>query len=271
MSTHADPDLLCAYATGEIDAVDAFSVEAHVVQCPACQAAVAPLVAEARLRRVLADVEDELDAPPIGATERALRMLRIRPDLARLLAATPSLSLSWLSAVALALCFAVVAAGHGERGMLLFLCLAALLPMGGVAVSYWRAFDPAFEIAVAAPFSSVRLLLLRAAAVLATTIAMAGVAAAALPGVGWGAAAWAVPSLALTLASLALATYIPAPAAFAAVTAAWLATVVFGAVASDDMLALFGRPAQLGLVAVGAGAALVLARRLDHLDVQTKL
>lgn len=271
MSTHVDSDLLRAYATGEIDAAQAFSVEAHVVLCPTCQAAVAPLADRTRLERVLAGVEDELDAPPLGAIERVLRGLRIRPDLARLLAATPSLSLSWLSAVALALSFAVVAAREGEGGMLLFLCLAALLPMAGVAVSFSRALHPTFEIGVAAPFSSVRLLLLRGAAVLATTTAMACAAAAAVPGIGWNAVAWAVPSLALTLASLALATYISALAAFAVVTAAWLAAVMLNDAVADDVLAMFGRPTQFGLAVLGAGAALVLARRSDRLDVRTTL
>lgn len=271
MSTHVHPDLLCAYATGEIDSAHAFSVEAHVVRCPACQAAVAPLADRARLERVLAGVDDVLDAPSIGAIERVLRGLRIRPDLARLLSATPSLSLSWLLSVALALSFTVLAAYHGDGGMLLFLCLAALLPVAGVAVSFSRGLDPTFEIAVAAPFSSVRLLLLRATAALATTIAMAGAAAASLPGIGWSAVGWAVPALALTLASLALATYIAPLTAFALVTAAWLATVLVTATASDDVLTIFGRPTQLGLVAVGVGAAVVLARRIDHLDVQPAL
>jgi hypothetical protein len=271
MSTHVDPDLLCAYATGEIDAARAFSVEAHVVQCPGCQAAVAPLADPARLDRVLAAIEDVLDAPPIGAIERVLRGLRVRPDLARLLSATPSLSLSWLLSVALALSFTVLAAYHGDGGKLLFLCLAALLPVAGVAVSFSRGLDPTFEIAVAAPFSGVRLLLLRATAAMATTIAMEGVAAVLLPGIGWKAVAWAVPSLALTLASLALATYIPPLTAFALVTGAWLATVLFNALATDDLLAVFGGPTQLGLLALGAGAGLVLARRIDHLDVQRNL
>ncbi|HEV7807004.1 MAG TPA: hypothetical protein VGO80_14370 [Solirubrobacteraceae bacterium] len=271
MSTHVDSDLLCAYTTGEIDAAHAFSVDAHVVLCPTCQAAVAPLADPVRLERVLAAVEDELDAPPLGAIERVLRALRIRPDLGRLLAATPSLSLSWLSSVALALSFAVMAAREGEHGMLLFLCLAALLPMAGVAMSFSRALDPTFEIGVAAPFSSVRLLLLRAATVLATTAAIAGAAATALPGAGWNAVAWVVPSLALTLASLALATYIPALAAFAVVTTAWLAVVLLNDAVADDVLAMFGRPAQVGLVALGAGAALVLGRRVEHLDVQRSI
>lgn len=44
-------------------------------------------------------------------------------------------------------------------------------------------------------------MLLRSAAVLATTIAVMGLAALLLPGADWTAAAWILPSLALTVAS----------------------------------------------------------------------
>ena len=269
--THVDPRLLSAYAADDIDPAHAFSIEAHVVQCTVCQAAVGQLVDRARMDRVLADIDDHLDAPRVGVIENGLRRLRVPEHLARLLAATPSLSLSWLAAVALTLGFAAVAAHHGERGLLLFLCLAALVPLAGVAASFARGLDPTYEIGVAAPFSSVHLLLLRASAVLPITIAMVGLAALALPGVGWSAAAWLLPSLALTLTSLALATYLPALTAFAAVTTAWLATVVFSAAASSDRLAAFDGTAQLAFVALGAAAALVLARRHDHLDTQRTL
>lgn len=268
MSTHVEPGLLAAYAAGEVDAAHAFSVEAHVVECPACQGAVGRLVDGGRLARVLADVEDRLDAPRPGAIEMILRRLHVPEHLARLLAATPALSLSWLGAVVLALTFAVVAAHNGERGLLMFLCLAALLPVAGVAASFSGGLDPTHEIGVAAPFSSVHLLLIRAAAVLPTTIATAALAAFALPGVGWSAAAWLLPSLALTLASLALATYIPALTAFVAVSTAWVTAVVVSGVSAEDRLAVFDGGAQLAFLALAACAAVVLARRRDQLDVR---
>lgn len=270
MNTHVEPELLAAYAGGDVDGAHAYSIEAHVVECPDCQAAVGRLVAPARLQRVLADVEDRLDTPHAGPVEALLGRLGVPDHLARLLALTPSLSVSWLGAVALALLFAVGAAQQGERGLLVFLCVAALLPLAGVAAAFGRGLDPTFEIAVAAPFSGVRLLLLRSAAVLPTTLALAGLAALALPGVGWIAAAWLLPSLGLTVMSLAVATYVAPLPAFGAVTASWLAIVALTSV-SGDRLAAFDGGAQLAFAVLAAGAAIVLALRHEQLDLDQAL
>jgi len=267
MTTHVEAELLAAYASGDVDGAHAYSVEAHVVGCADCQAAVGRLLAPARLERGWADIEYRLDAPRAGPVESVLARIGVPAHLARLLAATPSLSMSWLGAVALTLAIAVLAAHQGERGLLLFLCVAALLPLAGVAAAFGRGLDPTFEVAVAAPFSSVRLLLLRTAAVLPTTIALAAVAALTLPGVGWTAAAWLMPSLGLTVMSLALATYLAPVRAFGAVTAAWLAIVVLSALDSGDRLAAFDGAAQIAFAVLAAGAAIVLALRQDQLDL----
>jgi hypothetical protein len=267
MNSHVEPELLAAYAGGDFDGAYAYSVEAHVVECAECQAAIGRLVASARLERVWADVEDRLDTPRPGPVEALLGRLGVPSHLARLLAATPSMSVPWLGAVALTLGFAVTAAHQGARGLLVFLCVAALLPLAGVAAAFGRGLDETFEVAVAAPFSSVRLLLLRSAAVLPTTIALAGVAALAMPGVGWIAAAWLLPSLGLTLMSLALATYVAPLRAFGAVTAAWLVIVALSAVESGDRLAAFDGGAQIAFVVLAAGAAIVFALRRDELDL----
>jgi hypothetical protein len=268
MNPHVEAELLAAYASGDVDGAHAYSIEAHVVDCSDCQAAIGRLAAAARLQRVWADIEDRLDAPRVGPVEVVLARLGVPDHLARLLAATPSLSVSWLSAVALSLGFAAVAAAEGsERGLLLFLCVAALLPLAGVAAAFGRGLDPTFEVAVAAPFSNVRLLLVRTAAVLVTTIALAGLAALTLPGVGWTAAAWLLPSLGLTAMSLALATYIAPLSAFATVTTAWLAIVILSALDPGDRLAAFDGRAQIAFVVLAAGGAIVLALRQDHLDL----
>lgn len=266
MNTHVEPDLLAAYASGDVDVARAYSVEAHVEQCSDCQAAIGRMLAPGRLDRVWEDVEDRLDAPARGPVERVLSSLGVRDHLARLLAATPSLSVSWLGAVALTLAFAAIAAREGERGMLLFLCVAAMLPLAGVAAAFGRGLDPAFEVAVAAPFSDVRLLLLRTAAVLPVTLALAGLAALTLPGFGWTAAAWLLPSLGLTAASLALSTWMAPARAFGAVTAAWLAFVIFNAVGSGDRLAAFDAGAQVAFALLAVAAVAVLTLRHDHLD-----
>lgn len=271
MNTHVEPELLAAYASGAVDGAHAYSIEAHVVDCADCQAAIGRLVAPARVQRVWADVEDRLDAPRVGPVAAALGRVGVPDHLARLLAATPSLSVSWLCAVALALGFAAIAAHESEHGLLLFLCVAAVVPLAGVAAAFGRGLDPTFEIAVVAPFSCVRLLLLRTAAVLPTTIALAGLAALTLPGVGWTAMAWLLPSLGLTVMSLALATYIAPLKAFAAVTTAWLGIVVLSAVDSGDRLTAFNGAAQFAFVVLAACAAVVFALRHDHLDLARTL
>ena len=266
MTWHADSALLDAYAAGDVDPAQAFSVEAHLTDCEHCRAALAPRADTARLDRLWLEVEDRLDEPAHGPVESLLRRLGVADHVARLLAATPSLTVSWLSAVALALGFAVFAAHQGARGVLLFLCLAGLAPMAGVAAAFGPALDPIYELGLAAPLSSVRLLLLRSSAVLATTIPLAGVAALALPGVGWTAAMWLVPSLTLTLASLALATYVAPGVAVAAVGGLWVAGAVVAASAPVDRLAAFGGSGQLAFAALAVVAAAVLLRRRDRLD-----
>jgi hypothetical protein len=177
----------------------------------------------------------------------------------------------WLVAVALALVFAVVAAHHGERGLLLFECLAALLPLAGVAAAFGPGLDPAYEVGAAAPFSSLRLLLIRSAAVLVASVLLAGLAAIGLPGHGWTAVAWLLPSLALTTASLALATYMSPRAAFAVVTATWLAVAAASAAGGGDELAAFRGGGQIVFLLLAAVATVVLVLHRDRLDLRKDL
>lgn len=263
---HVDDGLLAAYARGDVDAAHAYSVEAHVVECATCQARIAGHVAAPRLEDNWLAIVDTLDEPRRGPAERLLARLGVAPHIARLLAATPSLTVSWLAGVAIALAVAVAGAHQGERGVALFLCVAALAPVAGVAASFGRGIDPTHELALAAPMSSVHVLLLRTVAVVGATVALTAVAAVALPGLGWEAAAWLLPALGLTLASLALATYVAHTTAFAAVAGLWLAAMIATAVRPGDALAAFDGVAQPAFAALVAGAALVLARRREALD-----
>jgi hypothetical protein len=263
---HVEGPLLVAYARGDVDDADAFSIEAHLVACEHCQAAVATIVPPSRIEATWEEIVDVLDAPRPGFVEGLLTRLGVAPHVARLLAATPSLTLSWFGAVTIALAVAVYGAHQGERGVTLFLCVAALAPVAGVAASFTRGLDPTHELGVAAPMSSVRLLLLRTVAVLGATLVLTALGALALPSLGWTAAAWLVPALALTLASLALATYLPHTTAFATVTIAWVAATIAATVRPADALAAFDGTAQLVCVLVMAACALVLARRYEALD-----
>lgn len=276
MTWHADAALLDRYACGDIDQARASSVEAHLLNCAHCRGAVAARVPPDRLEAGWLAMERVLDAPRPGPVERLLLRMGIPQHLARLLAATPALRLSWLSAVSLALAFAVIASynGQGEARMLAFLLVAPLLPVAGVAVAFAPGIDPAYEIALAAPMASFRLLLVRAAAVLASTAVLAGLAALALPEVGWVVAAWVLPALGLSAVSLALSSVAaPLPSA-AAVASVWLVGVLgsevlaarrAGAVWGSGGLhsVAFDPAGQVAFAVMAATAVLVVLVRRD--------
>ena len=146
MSTgwHLDQDLVRRYVAGEANAVLAASVEAHVVACGECRRLLAPAVDARRLDAVWAEIADTVDTPQAGLFERLLHLLGVRADTARLLAATPSLRIPWLAAVAAVFAFAALAAGLAPQGQLLFLTVAPLAPVAGVALAFGRAGDPTY-------------------------------------------------------------------------------------------------------------------------------
>ncbi len=282
MNWHADTALLDRYATGTLDDASALSVEAHLLTCALCQAAVATAVPADRLAAIWDEVEEVLDAPRPAPVERVLRRLGVGEHLARLLAATPSLRLSWLGAVAFALAFAVLAT-HGQwggRGLLVFLAVAPILPVVGTAVAFGPSLDPTYELSLASPMHNLRLLLLRAVAVLSTTTVLAGLAALFASHLSWMVAAWLVPALALTAVTLALATWLSPEAAAGVVTTLWLGGVLVTEVAAAGGLAAFkaggpvqsvffqssGQAAFLALAAVALG---VVLRRRDTFEISS--
>jgi hypothetical protein len=268
MTWHVDARLLERYAGGRVDEAHAYSIEAHLVACADCRERTAGLVDRDRLAGVWRAVEERVDIPRREPVEAVLQRVGVPDHVARLTAATPSLRLSWLLAVAACLLFALVAAHRSDDGVLAFLTLAALLPPAGVAAAYGPAADPTYEIGLASPVHAFRLLLLRAAAVLAATVALAGAAALALPDVGWTAAAWLLPGLAVTVLSLALATFMPVVRAFATVAALWVATVTLAELGGGSELAAFQEAGQVACLVVGLAAGVVLATRREALNVR---
>jgi hypothetical protein len=258
MSWHADQPLLREYAAGALDEVRSLSLEAHLLACEPCRLELADLADRPRLDAVWAGVTASVEQPKRTVVERVLVRIGVPEHLARLVAATPSLSGAWMAGAALCLVFAVVAANVGNWGSLVFLALAPLLPVAGVAVAYGPWLDPLYEVSLAAPMSSFALLLLRASAILASTLVLAGAAALTLPGPWWVAAAWLLPALALTLAALALGSYLPQAIAACVVGVAWIAVVALAPVVE---LAAFRLGGQAASIAVGLLAAAVLVRR----------
>ena len=280
MTWHADTAVLDRYATGALDDASALSVEAHLVSCAACRAALAPAVAPERLSTIWHGVEEVLDAPRPAPVERVLRRIGVAEHVARLLAATPSLRLSWLAAVAFALGFAVLAAQGqwGGRGLLVFLTVAPILPVAGTAVAFGPSLDPTYELSLATPMHNVRLLILRAVAVVSTTTMLAGLAAIFLPQLTWMVAAWLVPALALTASTLALATWVSPERAAGAVSILWVTGVLVSEIAGAGGMAafraggpvqsvFFHAPGQAVFLGLAAAAVLLVLRRRDSFEM----
>ncbi|HXY73073.1 MAG TPA: zf-HC2 domain-containing protein [Actinomycetota bacterium] len=266
MSWHVTADDLTRYAGGDAAASAAFSLEAHVVGCEACRAQVAGRFPADPLERVWAGVLEAIDPQPARRLERVLRGFGVSDHVARLLAATPSLSVSWLSAVMVVLAFAVAAAYAGPGGRVLFLVVAPLVPLAGVAAAYGPGIDPTYEVALAAPIRGQRLLLIRAVAAVGAAMAMTGIAALALPGLDWTAAAWLLPALALSVGGLAVSSAWPSLWVFAGIGGAWVAGVAATQAFAATPGALFGPPAQLAYVALGAASLCVLGARRAIFD-----
>jgi hypothetical protein len=263
---HADPEVVARYASGELDQAGAYSLEAHLLACGECRALLSPLTDRRTIEGVWMDIEEAVDAPRSGPIERVLLRLGLPDHVARLLAATPSLRLSWLGAVAVALVFAVVAA-HGDHvGLVVFLAVAPLIPVAGVAAAFGPGIDPTYEIGVASPLRSFRLLLIRSTAVLVASLGLIGLAALALPTLDWTAVAWLLPAFALTLVTLAVSTLIePIPSAIA-VALGWIVSVAVVGHLSGDGVAAFHATGQVLCLALIAVAGLILTRRSEAFE-----
>lgn len=269
---HATPELLAHYAGGRLDPAAAWSVEQHVTACRECRTLVAApdrdegMVDTGRLDAIWAEVEATVDAPALGPVERVLLWAGVPDHVARLLAATPALTVPWLAAVAVVLGGTAAIVRLDDIGPLLFLTVAPLVPLAGVALAFGRWSDPAHEVALASPVRSGQLLLVRAAAVTGTSFVLAAVAALLLPGYGWMAAAWVLPALAVTAMLLALSTWWSPAASASAVGSAWIGCVLVVETSASTSFASFGAEGQVLAAALGAVATGVMLSRRDTLD-----
>ncbi|HEU4676026.1 MAG TPA: hypothetical protein VFS29_08565 [Motilibacteraceae bacterium] len=257
---HLDRDLADRYAGGALTTALASSVELHLTACPACRGLLAPHVPAARLDAVWAEVIERVEQPPRSLVERVLARAGVDEATARLVAATPSLRGAWVGGVAVVLALALLAAYVVPHGVAIYLALAPLLPVAGVALAFGRASDPAFEVVASTPFPALRLLALRTAFVVATTLVPAALAGLALPA-PWLAAAWLLPALALTVGTLALGTRVPPVTAAGGLSALWLAVSLRALAPGRDPLLAAGAPVLLGALAALAAALAVLALR----------
>ncbi|MDK0522186.1 hypothetical protein [Streptomyces sp. ML-6] len=308
---HVDGGLAGRYAANALPETDAWSVEKHVEACGRCAAEVSAAV---RARRETAAVLDAVregvlsavtseagatsetgarEGVPAGVASEAGAPDGAAPGPHRsaprarggrlLWAAGPALRGPWLLALVLVAVGAIAlayGAGLGGVARPLLLVVAPVLPLAGVVVSYGRHTDPMHEIAAATPSGGLRLLLTRTAVVLGVSIPALTLAGAALPpsAAGPGPAAWLLPGLAMTLAALALGSYVGCRTGASSVAAAWAVAVVLSSGASSpaveapvtEAARYFAGPSAQGAWAAAAllCAALLAARRrsFDHLE-----
>ncbi len=267
---HLAAEDLHRYAEGRCTPPTLWSVEAHLLACVACRARLADTVGEAEIDAGWQRLDLELDAPVPGPVERLMQIVGVPRNTARLLAATPTLRLSWLGAIGLTLVLTAVLASVVQP--VVFLAVAPLIPLLGVAASFGPRTDPTYELTIVAPIHTLRLLLLRCAGVLSVTTMLSALATLAMPGVGATALGWFLPALALTLLSLVLTPRLgPVPSAVS-VAVGWLVLVlvtleptsISGSAQSSVMFAPAG---QAALAGVGALAALALSRLRSAFDI----
>ena len=261
---HAGEGALRALVDGTIGPVLASSLESHLMRCEDCRGRVNAMAFTESLQQTWWAIRATVEAPQPTWVERLLLRCGLSEGTGRLLAAVPALRGHWLLGVTVALGFAGLAAAFsGDIGIGLFLLVAPLAPVAGVASAFGGDADPAHEMVVTTPYSAGRLLLLRTAAVLATCAPIAIAVGLVLPGPGWLPIAWLTPAAAGIAVTLALAPLVGLTNAAASVGVVW-STVTLAMARAHEPLVVVGSISQLLCVAlvVTAGAAVLSQSRI---------
>ncbi|MFJ9244583.1 zf-HC2 domain-containing protein [Streptomyces sp. NPDC101776] len=274
-AAHASPRLIDGYARGGTDlaADEVWAVEAHLEGCRVCRDRLSAAVATrapdvaALVGGVWSGLEPRL-AGVAPLPRRRFRSVRLSSWL------TPAM-VPWLAMTVgvtlLALLLDLVGggpglgggAGSGSRQVSLVLLLAPVLPVLGVAASWSRALDPAYELTASVPRAGLQLVLRRTASVLAVVVPalLAAGWATGVPGVT--AAQWLLPCLAFTSTTLALGGVVGVTRAAVALVVVWAAVVVIPTLAASR--ATFALRTGGGLPVWGLvlmlGVGVVIARR----------
>lgn len=227
-------------------------------------------VPAARLAGNFAAIEAELDAPARSLLARVLIRLGVSEGTVPLVTATPALRRSFIISVLVAVLFALSAATNntadGADRIVVFLTMAPLIPLTGVALAFGPRVDPTHEVALAAPIDGFRLFLIRALTVVGASTLVLLLASMLVPTGGAHRVAWLLPSLAATAVTMALSTRLDPRLAAGVVAASWI-TIVTVAVAATDAAAAFGPTMQVLSLFVAAAGGVGFAQRRRRLDV----
>jgi hypothetical protein len=147
-----------------------------------------------------------------------------------------------------------------------FLLVGPLLVLGGVALAFLPLFDPSHQVAAAAPFSGVTLLLARTVSALFAALVPVAAAAFFVPGPGWLPAALLLPCLAVCCVALAALTVVGPNAAAVAAAAMWVLPVIVVA-GSHPALVVVRWHGQVVWAALAVTAAVVAFVRRDRFEM----
>src|SRR3984885_670185 len=281
---HPGKDLLASYTAGTAETVAVWSVEAHLAGCARCRSALSAHVNAERLARNRSVLLVRAALGDGGRVRRLLCRCGLPDHVLGLLGATPSLRRSWLLSVlgVLAVVAAEAAAvrygriavggprrlaGHLDPEVLApFLLVAPLLVLAGVAAAFLPMFDPAFRLAVAAPFSGFTLLLVRSVCALAAALVPVVAATFLLPGPRWLPLALLLPSLALCALALAAAAVLAPRAAAVTAGVLWAVPALLLLATARGPLPVVQARAQFACLAVLCACAVVLLARRDRFE-----
>ncbi|WP_180687388.1 zf-HC2 domain-containing protein [Streptomyces gossypiisoli] len=258
---HASMRIIDGYARGGADlaADEVWALEAHLEACGVCRDRLsAAVTAGAPAVAALVDTVWSGLEPHLAATAPLPRRRRWSARLSKWM--TPTM-VPWLAMVTsvtlLALLLDLADVGYGEVSPVLL--LAPVLPVLGVAASWSRGLDPAYELTASVPRAGLYLVLRRTASVLAVVVPVLLVG-------GWVTgvmvAQWLLPCLAFTSTTLALGGVIGVTRAAVALTAVWAAVIVAPTLATSRTafaLQSGGLPVWGLILALGIGV--VIARR----------
>lgn len=228
---HASERLIGRYAGGEagIPGDEVWALEVHLDACAVCRGRLSAVVREqdAAVGSLVEGVWSELE-PLLGAHAPVPRP---RQRLGWLSTWASPVMVPWLVMTVVVTLLAVVCdrlTGLPDDGVSVVQLLAPVLPVLGVAASWARGLDPAYELTAAAPRAGLHLVLRRTASVLAVVIPALLVA-------GWStgatAAQWLLPCLAFTTGTLALGGLVGVTRAAVALVGVWAAVIVAPALA----------------------------------------
>jgi hypothetical protein len=271
---HIPDPALRAWVDGTAPMTTAASVEQHLISCDRCRSSVAALATPTiapDLDLAWQGIRDAVEAQPLNLVGRTLHRFGMSEPEAILLSSAPAVTGAWITGVALVALFTVFAAGTSPgRGLAAYLIVAPLLPVAGVAAAYGSEADPTYELTLSAPFSKLRLLLLRTGAVVATCVPITALAALPMTGPWWIAVVWLLPAAAFVMLTLAAATYAPPAYAAGGIAIGWIALTA-PALLHREPLQLVSSSSLIAYAVIAVIGGLVFSARSQHLATDWRI